>query len=51
MLENEGHDIDHSILNNVFDSNAQTAVCPCCGTSFSTSLKECPDCGLVFIAD
>ncbi len=49
VLDNEGLNIDKSLLDNVFDEEAKTAVCPACGTSFSTELKECPECGLVFI--
>ena len=48
-LENEGLEIDGSLLDQVFDDESHTAICPACGTSFSTDLKECPDCGLVFI--
>jgi len=48
-LENEGLNIDHDLLNQVFDDEAKTAVCPACGADFSTDQKECPDCGLVFI--
>ena len=47
-LDNEGLDIDKSLLDHVFDEDATTATCPACGTSFSTKLKECPECGLVF---
>lgn len=32
-----------------FDTNQQTAICPACGTTFSTTKSECPDCGLVFV--
>jgi len=32
----------------VFDPAKKTAVCPACGTEFSTALSECPECGLVF---
>jgi uncharacterized OB-fold protein len=49
VLDNEGLDIDKSLLDHVFDDEAKTAICPACGTSFSTELKECPECGLVFI--
>ena len=48
MIMSEGVEINHDQLNQVFDSDAETAVCPACGTSFSTKLKECPECGLVF---
>ncbi len=49
LLDNEGLDIDKSLLEHVFDEESKMATCPACGTSFSTDLKECPDCGLVFI--
>jgi len=49
IIDNEGLDIDKSLLDQVFDDEAKTAVCPACGASFSTDNKECPDCGLVFI--
>jgi len=49
IIDNEGLDIDKSLLEQVFDDEATTAVCPACGASFSTDNKECPECGLVFI--
>lgn len=49
LLDNEGLDIDKSLLEHVFDDEAKTAICPACGASFSTDNKECPECGLVFI--
>ena len=48
MIMSEGVEVNPDQLNQVFDSDAETAVCPACGTSFSTKLKECPECGLVF---
>ena len=48
MIMSEGVDVNPEQLNQIFDSEAETAVCPACGTSFSTKLKECPECGLVF---
>lgn len=48
-LESEGVQIDTELLNSVYDPESKVAVCPACGTEFSTSDKECPDCGLVFI--
>lgn len=32
----------------VFDPDQENATCPACGTTFSTKLAECPDCGLGF---
>ncbi len=43
----DGHDVDFEVINSVFDSSQAEATCPACGTKFSTSLSECPDCGLV----
>jgi len=51
LLANEGTDVDHERINQVFDTNAEQAICPACGASFSTTLKECPECGLVFIPE
>lgn len=48
LLISEGVEINHDQLNQIFDPDAETTVCPACGTTFSTKLKECPDCGLVF---
>ena len=49
ILDNEGLNINKELLETVFDEEAKTAICPACGTEFSTDNKECPDCGLVFI--
>ena len=46
--EMAGLEFDAALLGEVFDPEKESARCPACGTSFSTSLKECPDCGLVF---
>ncbi len=51
MIEKEGNNINHEQISSVFDSEAKTANCPACGTEFSTTLKECPDCGLVFFKE
>ena len=34
----------------VFDSEKENAICPACGTEFSTRSVECPDCGLGFVS-
>lgn len=47
----EGLDFDLKQISQVFDPKKETAVCPACGAEFSTDLKECPDCGLVFVSD
>jgi len=44
----EGLDIDQNLLNQTFDPSQSEATCPACGHKFSTSLNECPDCGLCF---
>ena len=43
-----GLDINPELLNQVFDTSQENAICPACGTEFSTSSSECPDCGLGF---
>lgn len=43
----EGHSVNWEVANSVFDPNASEATCPACGHNFSTSMTECPDCGLV----
>jgi len=47
----EGLDFNPDQVSQVFDPKKETAVCPACGARFSTENKECPECGLVFIAD
>ena len=44
----EGLPVDWSRVNEVYDQARDRATCPACGTSFSTSLTECPECGLCF---
>jgi hypothetical protein len=43
-------DVDPDLANQVFDPDKENAICPACGAEFSTELKECPECGLVFMA-
>lgn len=43
-----GLDVDAGRIDQVYDSEKASAQCPACGTEFSTSLTECPDCGLGF---
>ena len=45
----EGLEVPHGFEEFVFDADKESANCPACGTHFSTQLKECPDCGLVFV--
>ncbi len=42
------HEHDLGGAGTVFDSAAETAVCPACGCTFSTSRNACPECGLCF---
>jgi hypothetical protein len=42
------HEHDLGGAGAVFDTAADTAVCPACGCTFSTSHNACPDCGLCF---
>lgn len=42
----ESVDYDANLLNSIFDPSKEEADCPACGFKFSTSLNECPDCGL-----
>ncbi len=44
----DGLEFDPEIINQVYDPSQEAAICPACGTKFSTSLGECPDCGLGF---
>jgi hypothetical protein len=46
VLQDMGADMER--INQVFDPENPTAVCPACGTEFSTHLGECSDCGLAF---
>lgn len=41
-------DHDTCPVDAVYNPEAGEAVCPACGCRFSTSLAECPDCGLCF---
>ncbi|CAK8721882.1 DUF2007 domain-containing protein [Candidatus Electronema halotolerans] len=42
------HEHDLGGAGAVFDTAADTAVCPACGCTFPTSQNACPDCGLCF---
>jgi len=41
-------DHDACSVGAVYNPEAGEAICPACGCRFSTSLAECPDCGLCF---
>lgn len=44
----DGLNVNFELLNSTYDPNKDNAVCPACGTKFSTSSTECPECGLCF---
>jgi hypothetical protein len=45
-LKDLGADLEQ--ISQVFDPSKPTAICPACGTTFTTDLTNCPDCDLVF---
>lgn len=44
----KGHVPDFENLSQVFDPNLSQVICQACGTAFSPSMNECPDCGLCY---
>lgn len=48
MKNVKGHEPNFEHLSAVFDPSASEVICQACGTKFSPSLSECPDCGLVY---
>lgn len=40
--------VDWEKMQSVFDPSQEFATCPACGTKFSATKVECPDCGLRF---
>lgn len=44
----QGLEVNWELLEQVYDPAAAEAVCPACGSRFSTGLRECPECGLCF---
>ena len=44
----EGLEVNAELLSEVYDSEKESARCPACGEQFSTTLSECPGCGLGF---
>ncbi len=42
------HEQDLAAASAVFDTAADSALCPACGCTFPTSRNDCPDCGLCF---
>ena len=47
MKSLEGLNFDPNVVNSVYDTSQEKAICPACSFEFSTQNKECPDCGLV----
>jgi len=41
-------DHDTSYVDSVYNTESREAVCPACGSSFSTGSNTCPECGLCF---
>lgn len=48
MKHVSGHEPNLEHLSAVFDPTASEVVCQACGTKFSPTANECPDCGLVY---
>lgn len=44
----KGHVPNFEHLSAVFDPTAAEVICQACGTKFSPTSQECPDCGLVY---
>jgi len=44
----DGHKVDWELMEATFDPAQEVALCPACGTQFSTKITECPECGLCF---
>lgn len=44
----KGHEPNFNNLSQVFDPNQSEVICQACGASFSPTVNECPDCGLVY---
>lgn len=43
-----GLEFDRELIQQVFDTSKDSAICPACSHEFATSLSECPSCGLCF---
>jgi hypothetical protein len=46
----KGHVPDFNQIVQVFDPQKSSVICQACGHEFSTELKTCPDCGLVYFS-
>ena len=44
----KGHEPNAEHLSAVFDTSASEVICQACGATFSPTVNECPDCGLVY---
>lgn len=44
----KGHEPNLDYLAQVFDPSAAEVTCQACGSKFSPTVNECPDCGLVY---
>ena len=44
----KGHEPNLDHLAQVFDPSAEEVTCQACGSKFSPTVNECPDCGLVY---
>ena len=44
----QGLEFDSALVNQVIDTSKEEAQCPACGSMFSSTAVECPDCGLGF---
>lgn len=48
MKHVKGHEPDFNSLSSVFDPSLSEVICQACGTKFSPTSNECPDCGLMY---
>lgn len=46
----KGHLPNFEHLNEIYDTSLSHVTCQACGHQFSTDLKSCPDCGLVYFS-
>lgn len=44
----KGHEPQAHLLSAVFDTSQESVTCQACGSIFSPTSPECPDCGLVY---
>ncbi|MBA2405006.1 MAG: hypothetical protein H0V66_09565 [Bdellovibrionales bacterium] len=44
----KGHEPNLEHLSQVFDPTASEVICQACGSKFSPTQNECPDCGLMY---